>query len=56
MGSYYLEEILDAVDFVDTTYLTGDDRLFATIDNLHNAIALDCYKTYKERNYAIMQL
>lgn len=44
---YYLEELPDFVDFVDTTYLTGDDRLFATIDNLHNSVSLDCYKTYK---------
>ena len=45
-GQYCIEKYIDNEDYIDTENLTGDDLLFANIDNLHNNVALDCYQSY----------
>lgn len=49
-GNWYLEEKLDAGNYIDTSTprLTDEDKKWATYDNLENNIALDCYQTYDE--------
>lgn len=49
-GNWYLEEKLDAGNYIDTSTprLTGEEKKWATYDNLENNIALDCYQTYDE--------
>lgn len=49
-GNWYLEEKLDAGNYIDTSKprMTDDEKKWATYDNLENNIALDCYKSYDE--------
>ena len=49
-GNWYLEEKLDAGNYIDTSTprLTDEEKKWATYDNLENNIALDCYQTYDE--------
>ncbi|MBQ3785025.1 MAG: hypothetical protein II843_01360 [Alphaproteobacteria bacterium] len=49
-GNWYLEEKLDAGNYIDTSTprLTDEEKKWATYDNLENNIALDCYQSYDE--------
>jgi len=56
-GQFFLEEQLDQDYFLDITdEMTDDEKLWATIDNLQNAIALDCYKVYKNETSQMCQI